>query len=81
MQFTDKIPGRTENVGQALARALWAYEQIVEGGSIDRRLDSAVAALAELRVAVAKGETEVAQSILDRIEVSLSVKPDAAPPA
>lgn len=79
MQFTDKLPGRSENVGQALVRALWAYEQIVEGGSIDKRLDSAVAALAELRVAVAKGETEVAQSILDRIEVSLSVKAEAPP--
>jgi hypothetical protein len=79
MQFTDKIPGRSENVGQALARALWAYEQIIDGGSIDRRIDSAVAALAELRVAVAKGETEVAQSILDRIEIDLSVKPAPAP--
>ena len=79
MQFTDKIPGRNENVGQALARALWAYDQIIDGGSIDRRIDSAVAALAELRVAVAKGETEVAQSILDRIVVDLSVKPAPAP--
>ena len=80
MQFTDKIPGRSENVGQALASALWAYEQIIDGGSIDRRIDSAVAALAELRVAVSKGETEVAQSILDRIEVSLALKSDGTPP-
>jgi len=76
MQLTDKIPGINLTVAQALSRGAWAYAQVVEGGSIDKRLDSAASGLGELRKALAVGDTAGAQAILDRIEVSLTVKPE-----
>jgi hypothetical protein len=46
MQLTDVIPGLKDSngkpvtVAQALSRGAWAYDQIREGGSIDKRLDT-----------------------------------------
>jgi hypothetical protein len=45
MKLTDVIPGLTDDngnpvtVAQALARGTYAYDQVTEGGSIDKRLD------------------------------------------
>lgn len=46
MQLTDVIPGLVDKngnpvtVGQALSRGTYAYDQVTEGGSIDKRLDA-----------------------------------------
>lgn len=79
MLFNDTVPGSNPplTVGQCLIRGAHAYAQVIEGGSIDHRLDTATAELADLRAAVEAGDTAQAQAILDRIEVALTVKPEA----
>ena len=77
MQLTDKLPNSTLTVAQALSRGAWAYDQVIEGGSIDKRIDVAVSNLGELRKALAANDLAGAQAILDRIEVQLTVKPSA----
>jgi hypothetical protein len=81
MQFNDTIPGTKLTVGQVLNRAAWAYDQLIDGGSIDSRIDTLRADLTRVGAALAADDKAKAQAILDQIQVSLSVKPEPPAPA
>lgn len=52
MQFTDKVPNADFNVGEALVRGDWAYDQIVSTGTIAKRLATVEASNKALAAAV-----------------------------
>jgi hypothetical protein len=81
MQFNDIVPGSKFTVGQALLRAGWAYDQLIDGGSIDSRIDGLKADLTRVGTALAADDKAKAQAILDQIQISLSVKPEPPAPA
>jgi len=85
MQPTDIVPGTDpaitwRDVAVMAIRGDSAYKRVVEGGWIDKRLDVVEASIGSLRSAIEADDKAQAQAILDRIEVSLAVKP-ASPAA
>ena len=84
MQPNDVVPGTNppitwKDVAVYAIRGNEALKRVVEGGWIDKRLDVVESSIGSLRAAIEADDKAQAQAILDRIEVSLAVKPD--PPA